>query len=167
MKYKSRNARRANLPVILETEGRTFAIRNGKIPLQEILRSSDNYSSLVDVYRQKVLSQPTRTIRLLGKKHPANILYTLLGYEVQSAYKRIQCPDLVTARYIRLFSELGCHSVQLPCDPTLTAELIPGFEAAVDCLTRQIRALFPRNASIRTYVIRKTFELIRRQLCSA
>jgi hypothetical protein len=164
MKDKSRNVRRANLPEILETEGRTFAIRNGKIPLQKILRSSDNYSNLVDVYRQKVRSQPTRTISLLGKKHPASILYTLLGYEVQSSYKRIQCPDLVTARYIRLFSELGCHSVQLPYDPTLTAELIPEFEAAVDRITRQIRALFPRNASMQTYVIRKAFEIIRRQI---
>jgi hypothetical protein len=167
MKYKSRNQRRINFPKMLEIEGRTYAIHNGRIPIQEILRSSDNYSILVNLYRQKVLSQPARTIRLLGRKNPASILNTLLGYEVQSAYKRIQCPDLATARFIRLFSELGCHSIQLPYDPTHTAELIPEFEVAVDRIKMQIRALFPTDASLRIYYVRRAFEIIRRQLSAA
>jgi hypothetical protein len=154
----------SDLPAFLEIEGSTLAICNGKIPHREILRSFGNLTRLVETYRQRVLSQQTRTIRLLGTKSSATILHTLLGYEVQALYKRIQCPDLVTARYIRLFSELGCHSIQLPYDPTFTAELIPDFEAAVDDFTRQIRALFPGNVTRQDYVIRKVFEIIRRQL---
>jgi len=132
-----------------------------------MLRSSDHYRSLIEKYRQRVLTQKTRTIRLLGVKHPAKILNTLLGYEVQAAYKRIQCPDLVTARYVRLFSELGCHSIQLPYDPTLTAELIPEFEAILEAFVRQLRAIFAQDTSLQQYVIRKVFAHIRKELRSA
>jgi len=103
----------------------------------------------------------------LGKKNPAKILNTLLGYEVQAAYKRIHCPDLVTARYVRLFSELGCHSIQLPYDPTLTAELIPEFETTVDCFTRKIRSLFPSDITRQQYIIQRVFAIIRQQLRTA
>ena len=164
MKHKNENVRHTNLPETLEVEGRTFTLRNGIIPLHEIILSSKKYLNLVDIYQQKVLSQPSRTISLLGRKNPTTILYTLLGYEVKSSYKRIQCPDLATARYVRLFSELGCHSIQLPYDPTLTAELIPELEAAVNDLTQQMRTLFPRDASLQAYVIRRVFAIIRRTL---
>jgi len=167
MRYKSPNACRANIPEILAIEGRTYSLRNGNVPFHEILRHTGDYANLLSIYREKVLPQPARTIRLLGRKNPASILHTLLGYEVQSSYKRIQCPDLVTARYIRLFSELGCHSIQLPYDPTLTAELIPQLEGAVDRITQQVRALFPRNASMQTYAIRRVFSIIRGQLRAA
>jgi hypothetical protein len=159
-----RNMLRPELPKFLEIEGVSLPIRNGKIPHQEILRSFGSLAHLVEMYREKVLPQKTRTIRLLGKKHPAKILHTLLGYEVQASYKRIQCPDLVTARYIRLFSELGCHSIQLPYDPTLTSGLIPEFEVAVDDLTQKIRSLFPRDVSMQHYVIRRVFEIVRKKL---
>ena len=82
----------------------SFALPNEMIPLQQILQTLESYSAFMDAYRQRVLSQKTRTIRLLGRKSSAKIIHTLLGYEVQASYKRIQCPDLVTARYIRLFS---------------------------------------------------------------
>jgi hypothetical protein len=164
MKTQNLHKDPSDLPEFLEIEGTTLALCNGKIPHQDILRSFKGFTRLVEIYRQKVLLQKTRTIRLLGKKSPAKILHTLLGYEVQASYKRIQCPDLVTARYIRLFSELGCHAIQLPYDPTLTAELIPEFESAVDDFTRQIHTLFPRNASRQHYVIRKVFSIIRQRL---
>jgi hypothetical protein len=164
LKIHNRIKNQTDLPEFLEIEGTTLAICNGKIPHQEILRSFPRFAHLLDTYRQKILSQKTRTIRLLGKKSSAKILHTLLGYEVQASYKRIQCPDLVTARYIRLFSELGCHTVHLPYDPTLTAELIPEFEATVNDFTHQIRTLFPGDASRQHYVIRRVFEIIRSRL---
>lgn len=135
-----------------------------KIQHQEILHASKNYSALVDGYRDQVLTQKTRTIRLLGRKCSARIIHTLLGYEVQASYKRIQCPDLVTARYLRLFSELGFHSIKLPYDPTLTERLIPVFEATVTSLKEQIRELFPKAPSIQQYVIRTIYGIIRRQI---
>jgi len=135
-----------------------------KIQHREILQASKNYAALVDGYRNEVMTQKTRTIRLLGRKCSARIIHTLLGYEVQASYKRIQCPDLVTARYLRLFSELGCHSIKLPYDPTLTERLIPVFEATVNSLKEQIRALFPQASSTQQYVIRTIYGITRQQI---
>lgn len=145
----------------------TISSPNPRISFQEILRTSIGCTSFVDVYHQRVLTQNTRTIRLLGKKSSAKIIHTLLGYEVQACYKRIQCPDMVTARYLKLFSELGCHSIKLPYDPTLTAQLIPEFEAMINALVHRISELFPRDLPTRRYVIRRVFAIIRRQLRNA
>jgi hypothetical protein len=145
----------------------TTSSSNQKISLKEILRTSIGYTDFVDIYRQRVLTQNTRTIRLLGRKSSATILLTLLGYEVKASYKRIQCPDMVTARYLKLFSELGCPSIKLPYDPTLTAQLIPEFESMVETLMRRISELFPRDLSTRRLVVRRIFAIIRHQLRNA
>ena len=141
--------------------------RAPKISFKEILRNAIGYTGLVDIYRQKVLTQNTRTLRLLGKKSSAKIIHTLLGYEVQASYKRIHCPDMATARYLKLFSELGCHSIKLPYDPTLTAQVIPEFEAMVEAIIRRISGLFPQDLPMQRHVIRKIFTIIRRQLRNA
>ena len=145
----------------------TSPSRAQRISYQEIYRSATGATSLVDVYRQRVLTQNTRTLRLLGRKSSAKIIHTLLGYEVQASYKRIQCPDMVTARYLKLFSELGCHSIKLPYDPTLTAQLIPEFEDMVEAIVHRIRELFPRDLPMQCRVIRNVFAIIRRQLKNA
>jgi hypothetical protein len=135
-----------------------------RINHQHILQTSSHYASLVQTYRDQVLTQKTRTIRLLGRKASAKIMHTLLGFEVQASYKRIQCPDMVTARYLRLFLELGCHSIKLPYDPTLTEELIPKFEAMVEGIKEEIRESFPGDPSTQRYVIRIIYAVIRRDL---
>jgi hypothetical protein len=140
------------------------APKHRKIPHQEILAQSAGYQDFLATYQKKIVPQRTRTIRLLGRKNSTRILTTLLGYEVQASYKRIQCPDLVTARYLRLFSELGFRTIQLPYDPTLTAKLIPEFEATIEGIQRQISERFPENAHVQNYVTRKVYEIIRRQL---
>jgi hypothetical protein len=167
MRKQGRSKRRTDLPEILQIKGGAIPVRNGKIPLLEIFRSLESPGELVDAFRNRVLTQNTRTIRLLGKKNSAKIIHTLLGYEVQAVYKRIQCPDLVTARYLRLFSELGCHSIKLPYDPTLTARLIPEFEAMVEDVKAQIRGLFARNTTLQHYVLRKLYGMIREQLAAS
>jgi hypothetical protein len=134
------------------------------IPHRKILKESRTDSDLIQIYHDRVLSQKTRTIRLLGRKSSARILHTLLGYEVQASYKRIHCPDLVTARYLRLFSELGCHSIKLPYDPTLTEQLIPGFEATIGSVKQRISELFPGDSSTQQKVTQRVYEIIRRQL---
>ncbi len=168
MTKQVRNKRRAYLPRTLQAAGTTIIIRNQKIPHQEILRhfnsGIDPPTDLVEIYRQKVLTQKTRTIRLLGRKSSAKIIHTLLGYEVQASYKRVHCPDLVTARYLRLFSEIGCRSIRLPYDPTITAQLIPELETAIETITARIQELFPRNLNLQQYVIRKIYQIIRQRL---
>lgn len=146
----------------------TIQIRSRKIPHREILRALQGFANapadLAGMYRQKVIPQKTRTIRLLGRKSSAKIIHTLLGYEVQASYKRIQCPDFVTARYLKLFSELGCHSIKLPYDPTITAELIPDLEAVMESIRKGIRELFPKNPGLQHYVLRRVYGIIRKQL---
>jgi hypothetical protein len=142
----------------------TKTSRNQKISYREILTNTIGYSAFVDLYQQRVLAKNTRTLRLLGRKSPATIIHTLLGFEVQAAYKRIQCPDMVTARYLKLFSELGCHSIKLPYDPTLTAELIPIFESMVQSVVQRVSERFPRDFSTQRKVIRNIFAILRAQL---
>ena len=146
-------------------------IRNRKIMHQEIFdasqSSSDLRGGLVGIYCKEVLSQKTRTVRLLGIKNDAKIIQTLLGYEVQAMHKRIHCPDLVTARYLRLFSELGCHSIRIPYDPTVTARLIPIMEQAYQCIEDAVAGIFPKKRERRQYVLRKICAIVRNELRSA
>jgi hypothetical protein len=140
------------------------ASAGGAIKHQRLLRASGNYAGLIRTYREQVLSQKTRTIRLLGRKSSSKIIHTLLGFEVQASYKRIQCPDMVTARYLRLFSELGCHAIKLPYDPTITEKLISEFEAMVEGINREIHDSFPADPAIQRYVTQKVYAIIRRHL---
>ena len=137
----------------------------------EILRAiqspSRGVADIVETYRLEVLPTRTRTIHLLGRKAPAQIIETLLGYEVKSQYKRIHCPDMVTARYVKLFSEFGCRTIRLPYDPTLTARLIPDFERTAEAIRKGVQELFPQDHSVRIYVLRTLFGHLRVQLKAA
>jgi hypothetical protein len=137
------------------------------IPHQEILQASQAVSGLpgiVDIYCQRVLTQKTRALRLLGRKSSAKIIHTLLGYELKAANKRIHCPDLATAQYLKIFTEIGCRSIKLPYDPTLTVRLIPELERGVENLNKKIRELFPLDPGLQRYAIQKAYAIVRRQL---
>jgi hypothetical protein len=158
-----------DLPRIILPEAavETGSRRRARIPHQQILRAlsaPEGPGDLVRLYREKVVPIKTRTIVLLGRKSQARIIHTLLGFEVLASYKRIQCPDMVTARYVKLFTDLGCHSIKLPYDPTVTAVLIPEFEAAVERMAQRVRELFPSSRATQLYVMRQLLQLIRPQL---
>lgn len=61
-------------------------------------------------------------------------MYTFLGYEVKAGKKRLTCPDLVTARYVKLFAELGMKQILIPYDPTRTSRLIDHLERSFEKL---------------------------------
>jgi len=142
-----------------------------RIPHLAILKALQDpalgIASIVETYRLQVLPAKTRGIHLLGRKMPARIVETLLGYEVKASYKRIHCPDTATARYVKLFTELGCRAIRLPYDPTVTAALIPGFEQAVDKIVNGVRDLFPRDRQLQLYVLRRLYRHLRAQLEAA
>jgi hypothetical protein len=172
MNYSQKIKRHEELTVASKLTDLNLIISTLKrIPHKEILRTSHSITnlplSLVDIYRQKVLPQKTRTMRLLGRKCSAEIVNTLLGYEVIASHKRINCPDLVTARYIKIFTELGCHSIKLPYDPTITALLIPDLESGVQGIAEAIRRLFPRDLRLQQYVTREIYRIVRRQIRAA
>jgi hypothetical protein len=154
--------------VLLSGAGKTIPLRNHRIPHKRILEALQTPEtagrSIVELYRDEVVPIKTRTIHLLGRKGTARIIHTLLGYEVQASFKRIHCPDLVTARYIKLFSEIGARTIRLPYDPTVTARLIPHFENSVEALRRGVRELFLRDPKMQTYVLQQVFRLIRSRL---
>jgi hypothetical protein len=145
-------------------------VQKGKrrIPHMEILKALQDpalgIANLVYTYRCYVLPIKTRNIHLLGRKSPAQIIETLLGYEVKASYKRIHCPDMVTARYIKLFTELGCHSIKLPYDPTVTANLIPQFEQAVAKIHSGVRDIYAKDRPLQRYVIKNIYRILREQL---
>jgi hypothetical protein len=155
---------------LLEAGGEKIELRNRRIPHQQILRAlqgtAEDSHNLVRAYQLQVLPIKTRTIHLRGRKGPARIINTLLGFEVQASYKRIHCPDMVTARYLKLFTQLGCHTIKLPYDPTVTARLIPEFEAAVERIVEGIRNLFPESRTLQAYVLRRLYGIIRSRLRS-
>ncbi len=122
---------------------------------------------LIEIYHSEVLTVKTRTIRLLGRKISAHIFNTLLGFEVKASFKRIQCPDMVTARYLKIFTELGCRTIKLPYDPTVTARLLPELEVAQERLVSGVRLLFPQNKDLQLYVLRHICRYIRHRLRDA
>ena len=163
-------SRQLNLPGITELRAgeSVIRVRNNRIPHRKILTAlesaTEESAGLVEVYRSSVLPVKTRTIHLFGRKSSPRIINTLLGYEVQAAYKRIHCPDMATARYLKLFTELGCHSIRLPYDPTVTSSILPAMEGSVERLKRGVAAMFPASREVRTYVMRCVFRHLRRQL---
>ncbi len=89
---------------------------------------SEEMSRLIAIYRDQVLPLKTRRVTLLGRKCQAVLMRTFLGYELQLGRKRITCPDLITARFLRVFAELGVKIIEIPYDPTRTALMLPELE---------------------------------------
>ncbi len=87
---------------------------------------------LPELYREKVRSQRTRAYRLdvPPRENAADIQYTLLGIDLKIGKRRFACPDLATARYIRLFARLGCGEFALPYDITGISAIADELEVA-------------------------------------
>ncbi len=79
----------------------------------------------------------------------------------------ILCPDLVTARYLKLFSELGCRTIRLPYDPTVTAKLVPVMEYALESIADTVANIFPHDPRRRQYAIRKIYAIVRNKMRKA
>jgi len=73
---------------------------------------------LPNLYRSKVRLQRTRSVHLeiAARENKAEILYTLLGIELKVGRRRFSCPDLATARYLRVFARIGCREFAVPYD---------------------------------------------------
>jgi len=84
------------------------------------------------LYESKVRSQRTRAFKLDIPKRENNpeIQYTLLGIELQVGRKRFACPDLATARYLRVFARLGCAEFAVPYDISQLPAVADEFETA-------------------------------------
>jgi len=82
----------------------------------EILASLGD-DSIPSIYR-RIRAQRTRShmLDLPARVSNAEIQFTLLGIELKVGRRRFACPDLSTARYLRVFSRLGCGEFAIPYD---------------------------------------------------
>lgn len=84
------------------------------------------------IYEEKVRSQRTRShdLDVPNKENRAIIQHTLLGVELKVGNKRIQCPDLSTARYLQVFAWIGCSEVAIPYDISRISSLADELESS-------------------------------------
>jgi len=75
-------------------------------PVKHQTAIQEEIEKLGRTYGEEVLSGRTRVVSLPGRKCEPRILNTFLGFELQVAQKRITCPDMSTARYLRIFAEI-------------------------------------------------------------
>jgi len=95
---------------------------------------------LIQCYSEQVLSVRTRRVELLGRKCEPQLMYTFLGFELKLGPKRLTCPDMTTARYLRVFGKLGVDSVEIPYDLTQTARVLPLLERALERINRLLES---------------------------
>lgn len=53
---------------------------------------------------------------IAARENKPEILYTLLGIELKVGRRRFSCPELATARYLRVFARIGCRDFAIPYD---------------------------------------------------
>lgn len=84
------------------------------------------------LYESKVRPQRTRSIHIdvPQRENDPAIQYTLLGIELQVGKRRFACPDLATARYMRIFARLGCRDFAIPYDITKISPLADELETS-------------------------------------
>jgi hypothetical protein len=93
-------------------------------------------------YSEAVAAVPHRKVALTGRKcRNPRIINTLLGFELQIRDRRFTCPDMATARFLRIFAMIGVSEVMVPLDPTLTAGILPEFERNWNLFSRICREL--------------------------
>jgi len=102
------------------------------VKLADEIRKNLAHSWLADVYEKRVRSQRTRALHLEvpERENEPEILHTLLGVELKVGRQRIACPDLATARYLRVFARMGIRDVAVPYDITKISVIADELETA-------------------------------------
>lgn len=87
-------------------------------------------NSITAIYSEKIRTLRTRSceMEIPERENDVQILHTLLGIELKVGRRRFSCPDLATARYMRVFARLGCRSFAIPYDITKISTLADELE---------------------------------------
>lgn len=88
--------------------------------IEAVIREILGSEWLPSVYASKIRPQRTRALQIEvpERENAPEIFYTLLGVELKVGKRRFACPDLATARYMRVFARLGCARFAIPYDIT-------------------------------------------------
>ncbi|MFT3743969.1 MAG: hypothetical protein QM785_06695 [Pyrinomonadaceae bacterium] len=117
---------------------------------------------LPNIYREKIRSQRTRSIAIAvpAKLNIAEIQYTLLGIELKVGKTRFACPDLATARYMRVFARIGCGEFAIPYDitkiSTAADELETSWQRSLLLLDEIAKGSSPRSIATQRARLTKT-----------
>jgi hypothetical protein len=100
--------------------------------VEQALKTSVGEKWIPKLYSEKIRVLRTRAYALgiPAKENEAEILHTLLGIELKVGKRRLSCPDLSTARYLRVFARLGIGDVAVPYDISKIAAFADEFESA-------------------------------------
>lgn len=84
-----------------------------------------------NIYRE-IRAGRTRSYKMdiPRRENRAEILHTLLGIELKVGKMRLSCPDLSTARYLRVFARIGCREVAIPYNITEIPAMADRLESA-------------------------------------
>jgi hypothetical protein len=96
------------------------------------LREAAGENWVPAIYRDKVRALRTRafTLGVTARKNDPEILFTLLGIELKVGRLRLSCPDLSTARYLRVFARIGVDEIAVPYDISKIAALADELESS-------------------------------------
>ena len=120
------------------------------------ISASLGHEWIPNIYKEKVRSQRTRAYHLdiASRENRADIQYTLLGIELKVGKKRFACPDLATARYLRVFARLGCRDFALPYDISQISGIADELETSWQRTLILIEAAAKGDPSINRAVIK-------------
>lgn len=96
------------------------------------IRAAVGESWLPEIYETKVRTERTRSVDLdiSERENQPAIQHTLLGVELKVGRRRIACPDLATARFLRVFARLGCRNFAILYDISAISAIADELESA-------------------------------------
>ncbi|HEX6126031.1 MAG TPA: hypothetical protein VFZ23_11725 [Pyrinomonadaceae bacterium] len=99
------------------------------------------------LYADKVRTLRTRaySLDIPERENQVEIMHTLLGVELKVGRSRFACPDLATARYIRIFARCGCRDFAVPYDITRISSIADELETAWQRMLLLVTAREPRG----------------------
>jgi|SRR5580765_5584661 len=126
------------------------------------IRESLGENWLPGIYKEKVRSQRTRShhLEIPVRENRAEIQYTLLGIELKVGKRRFACPDLSTARYLRVFARIGCRDFAVPYD----ISLIPGIADELETAWQRSLVLIEAEAPGNVTVLRNLIKTMRAEI---
>lgn len=85
-----------------------------------------------DIYTESIRPLRTRSfeMEIAERENRPEIFETLLGIELKVGQQRFACPDINTARLLRVFAFLGCRKVAVPYDITVLRGIAERLEQA-------------------------------------
>jgi hypothetical protein len=122
------------------------------------------------LYRNSITPLRTRAYSIGSPARNAviEVQHTLLGVELKIGKKRLQCPDLSTARYLSVFARLGCTEVAVPYDITKISRLADELESTWQRILLLIDHMASeRSESFRKHVRKILIEEARKEISAA